>query len=133
MNDQQRGALSETAFVDWLTREGRTRYHDHHLFHQLMHEGKLTELQLQQWILNRYYYQTRIPIKDALILAKSEDPNFRRIWLRRIQDHDGERDGEGGLAEWLRLAEGVGLDRAEVASLRRVAPGARFAVDAYVA
>ena len=28
----------------------------------------------QAWALNRYYYQTRIPIKDALILSKSEDP-----------------------------------------------------------
>src|SRR5213596_4417561 len=119
MNDQQRGALSETAFVDWLTREGRTRYHDHHLFHQLMHEGKLTELQLQQWVLNRYYYQTRIPIKDALILSKSEDPAFRRMWVHRIQDHDAE---DGGLELWLRLAEGVGLDRDEVASCRAVLP-----------
>jgi len=132
MNDQQRGALSETAFVDWLTREGRTRYHDHHLFHQLMHEGKLTELQLQQWVLNRYYYQTRIPIKDALILAKSEDPNFRRIWLRRIQDHDGEHEGHGGLASWLELARGVGLDPEEVKTCRSVLPGVRLACDGYV-
>src|SRR6266705_7229525 len=126
MNDQQRGALSETAFVDWLTREGRTRYHDHHLFHQLMHEGKLTELQLQQWVLNRYYYQTRIPIKDALILSKSEDPAFRRLWVRRLQDHDGTDDGDGGLALWLRLARGVGLDANDVASCRFVLPGVRF-------
>jgi pyrroloquinoline-quinone synthase len=98
-----------------------------------MHEGKLTRLQLQQWVLNRYYYQTRIPIKDALILAKSEDPGFRRLWVRRILDHDGQAEGEGGLALWLRLAEGVGLDREEVASCRSVLPGVRFACDAYVA
>jgi len=97
-----------------------------------MHEGKLTKLQLQQWVLNRYYYQTRIPIKDAIILSKSEDPAFRRMWIHRIHDHDGERDGEGGLALWLRLAEGVGLDRDEVASCRSVLPGVRFACDAYV-
>jgi len=54
------------------------------------------------------------------------------MWLHRIRDHDGERAGEGGLALWLRLAEGTGLDRAEVASCRSVLPGVRFACDAYV-
>ena len=97
-----------------------------------MHEGKLTREQLQQWVLNRYYYQTRIPIKDAIIVSKSEDPAFRRMWIRRIHDHDGQAEGEGGLALWLRLAAGVGLDRDEVASCRSVLPGVRFACDAYV-
>lgn len=98
----------------------------------MMHEGKLSRVQLQQWVLNRYYYQTRIPIKDALILSKSEDSAFRRMWIHRIRDHDGETPDEGGLALWLRLAEGVGLDREEVASCRSVLPGVRFACDAYV-
>src|SRR5438552_16845563 len=99
-----------------------------------MHEGRLTRLQLQQWVLNRYYYQTRIPIKDAVILSKSEDPAFRRMWIRRIRDHDGdEAGGEAGLDLWLRLADGVGLDREEVASCRSVLPGVRFACAAYVA
>jgi pyrroloquinoline-quinone synthase len=99
-------------------------------------------------VLNRYYYQTRIPIKDALIVAKSEDPAFRRAWIRRIHDHDGSDaqsdaqsdsdDGargrpSGGLALWLTLAEAVGLDRGEVASCRTVLPGVRFACDSYVA
>jgi len=124
--------LSSEAFVDWLRREGEARYHDRHPYHVRMHEGRLSQRQLQQWVLNRYYYQTRIPIKDAIIVSKSEDPVFRRMWLHRIVDHDGERDGEGGLALWLRLAEGVGLDRAEVASCRSVLPGVRFACDGYV-
>lgn len=129
---QHRGPLSKEAFVEWLTREGSIRYHDHHSFHQLMHEGNLTKAQLQQWVLNRYYYQTRIPIKDAVILSKSEDQNFRRIWLRRIQDHDGQQEGEGGLTSWLELARGVGLDVEEVRSLRSVLPGVRLACDGYV-
>src|SRR5207237_10351593 len=79
-----------------------------------------------------FYYPTRIPIKDALILSKREDPAFRRLWLHRITDHDGARPGEGGIELWLRLAEGVGLDRAEVAGCARVAPAVRFACDAYV-
>src|SRR5205814_1798827 len=40
--------------------------------------------------------------------------------------------GEGGLALWLRLAEGVGLDRAEVGGLSRVLTPVRFACDGYV-
>jgi coenzyme PQQ biosynthesis protein PqqD len=52
--------------------------------------------------------------------------------VRRIHDHDGLREGTGGLELWLRLAEAVGLDRDEVASLRRVLPGVRGACDDYV-
>jgi pyrroloquinoline-quinone synthase len=129
---QERPRLSDEEFAAWLRREGERRYHDRHPFHALMHEGKLTKPQLQQWVLNRYYYQSRVPIKDAIILSKSEDPAFRRMWIQRIHDHDGERAGEGGLSLWLRLAEGVGLDLEEVASFRSVLPGVRFACDAYV-
>ena len=125
-------AWSASEFTERLREEGARRYHDQHRYHVLMHEGGLTQLQLQQWVLNRYYYQTRIPIKDALILSKSEDPAFRRMWIHRVHDHDGSAENEGGLAMWLRLAEGVGLDRAEVASCRSVLPGVRFACDAYV-
>jgi pyrroloquinoline-quinone synthase len=124
-----RPPLSQDELIAWIRREGEQRYHDHHRYHALMHEGRLTKVQLQQWVLNRYYYQTRIPIKDAIILAKSEDPAFRRMWIHRIQDHDGEAEG---LELWLTLAEGVGLDREEVASCRSVLPGVRFACDAYV-
>jgi pyrroloquinoline-quinone synthase len=123
---------SPAAFVDRLRREGAARYHDLHPFNMRMHAGSLTQGELGTWVLNRYYYQTRIPIKDALILAKSDDPAFRRQWMHRIVDHDGVADGEGGLALWLRLAEAVGLARADVASLSSVLPGVRFACDAYV-
>ncbi|HXU60761.1 MAG TPA: pyrroloquinoline-quinone synthase PqqC, partial [Polyangia bacterium] len=119
-------------FVARLRAEGVRRYHDQHPFHQRMHAGALSRRELQTWTLNRYYYQTRIPIKDALIVSKSEDPAFRRAWIRRVHDHDGDAPETGGLALWLRLAEAVGLDRDEVASCRRVLPGVRFACDAYV-
>jgi len=132
VNAPERAPLPREEFVEWLRREGEARYHDRHHYHVLMHEGKLSREQLQQWVLNRYYYQTRIPVKDAIIVSKSEDPAFRRMWIRRIHEHDGDAEGEGGLALWLRLAEGVGLDREEVASCRSVLPGVRFACDAYV-
>jgi pyrroloquinoline-quinone synthase len=125
-------ALSADAFVARMRAEGARRYHDHHPFHLRMHDGALSRSELQAWVLNRYYYQTRIPIKDALILAKSDDPAFRRMWIHRLRDHDGEREGEGGLAQWLRLAEAAGLDAVTVASCAQVLPGVRFACDAYV-
>jgi pyrroloquinoline-quinone synthase len=118
--------------VERLRQEGQKRYHDRHPFHVRMHAGELSRTQIQAWVANRYYYQTRIPIKDAIILSKSDDPAFRRLWMHRIVDHDGANEGEGGLAQWLRLAKGVGLDLDEVKSLRLVLPAVRFACDAYV-
>jgi len=124
--------LAPEAFIARLRDEGARRYHDEHPFHRAMHDGRLSRAQLQAWVANRWYYQTRIPIKDALIVSKSEDPRFRRMWLHRIVDHDGTADGEGGLALWQRLGRAVGLDEGELTSLRRVLPGVRFACDAYV-
>ncbi len=125
-------ALDRDAFIERLREEGAKRYHDHHDFHVRMHAGKLSRRQIQAWVENRFYYQTRIPIKDAIILSKSEDPAFRRVWMHRISDHDGKEEGQGGLAQWSRLAEGVGLDVTKVKSLENVLPGVRFACDAYV-
>jgi pyrroloquinoline-quinone synthase len=124
--------LPPEGFSERLRIEGAQRYHDVHPFHVMMHEGRLTPRQLRQWVLNRYYYQTRIPIKDALILAKSEDPAFRRSWIHRIHDHDGHGTQEGGLALWRRLAAAVGLDEDSLTSCRHVLPGVRFACDRYV-
>jgi pyrroloquinoline-quinone synthase len=124
--------LSPAAFVERLRREGSSRYHSLHPFNLAMHRGDLSREHLQRWVLHRYYYQTRIPIKDALILSKSDDPAFRRAWMRRIADHDGTKAGEGGLVEWLLLARAVGLDEEEVRSLRRVLPAVRYACDSYV-
>ena len=124
--------MAREAFVEVLREEGQKRYHDLHPFHQKMHAGALSREQIRAWVANRYYYQTRIPIKDAILLSKSEDPAWRRQWIRRIKDHDGEREGDGGLSQWLRLGEGVGLTREEMVAFSRVLPGARFACDAYV-
>ncbi len=124
--------LAGPAFIERLRAEGAARYHSAHPFNLRMHAGELTKPELERWVLNRYYYQTRIPIKDALIVSKSEDPAFRRAWIRRLGDHDGAGDGEGGLFEWIVLARALGLDDGEVRSLRRVLPAVRFACDSYV-
>jgi pyrroloquinoline-quinone synthase len=95
--------------------------------------GALDRAQLQAWVANRYYYQKQIPVKDAAILANLPSATHRRVWIARISDHDGTGDGsDGGTASWLSLARAVGLDEADVRSERAVAPGTRFAADAYV-
>jgi coenzyme PQQ biosynthesis protein C len=125
--------LSKDELRARLQAVGKERYHHRHPFHLKMHEGTLTRGQLQAWALNRYYYQSRIPMKDALILAKSDDPAFRRAWRKRILDHDGDQDGYGGIEKWIQLAEASGLARQEVLPCTGVLPGVRYAVDAYLA
>jgi len=115
-----------------LRRVGAERYHHLHPFHKLLHSGKLDRGQVQAWALNRYYYQSQIPVKDSYILARLPSATLRRAWRSRILDHDGEAEGTGGIERWLKLAEGVGLDRGYVESAAGILPGTRFAVDAYV-
>jgi pyrroloquinoline-quinone synthase len=115
-----------------LRQIGEERYHSKHPFHQMLHEGKLIQGQVQAWVLNRFYYQRSIPLKDASLMSRAEDPDFRREWIHRIIDHDGTEAGSGGIDRWLMLAEGVGLDRNYVQSLVGILPATRFAVDAYV-
>jgi coenzyme PQQ biosynthesis protein C len=134
-------ALNSNAETSVLTTEqlraafqaiGEQQYHHRHPFHLMMHEGRLSRGHLQAWALNRYYYQSRIPIKDAIILSRSEDPEFRRAWRKRVTDHDGDESHPGGIEKWVRLAEATGLERSQVVSVSQVLPGVRFAVDAYL-
>ena len=111
---------------------GASQYHNHHPFHRLLHGGKLNREQVQAWSLNRFYYQAMIPIKDATILSRMQDPELRRIWRQRIVDHDGENAGDGGIERWLMLTDSLGFERDYVTSLDGLLPGTRFAVDAYV-
>jgi pyrroloquinoline-quinone synthase len=118
-------------FVARLRAQG-ARYHNLHPFHRRMDCGGLTRDELQRWVANRFYYQKSIPLKDAAILANCPEVDVRREWIQRIIDHDGTADGTGGIESWLRLGEALGVSRDELASERRVLPGVRYAVDAYV-
>ena len=107
-------------------------YHIHHPFQKRMNSGKLDRKAVQGWVANRFYYQVSIPVKDAAILANCVDRDARRLWIRRIIDHDGLKGDEGGIEAWLQLGGAVGLKREELMDERHVLPGVRFAVDAYV-
>jgi pyrroloquinoline-quinone synthase len=111
---------------------GATRYHSLHPFHGLLHGGKLNKGQVQAWALNRYYYQSTIPLKDAVVISRFRDRGIRLEWRHRIEDHDGDLGTEGGIERWLKLTEGLGLDSAYVESTEGILPATRFAVEAYV-
>jgi coenzyme PQQ biosynthesis protein C len=83
---------------------GKAHYHNNHPFHGLLHSGKLDKGQVQAWALNRYYYQSIIPMKDA----------------------------DGGIERWLGLTDALGIDRGYVTSGAGLLPGTRFAVEAYL-
>ena len=124
--------VSDTeGFIEALRAQSQG-YHSLHPFHVRMNEGRLDRRQIQGWTANRFYYQENIPRKDAAILSNCPDREVRRRWIRRIHDHDGTAEGEGGIEAWLRLGEAVGLTRNEMWDGRHIVPGVRFAVDAYV-
>lgn len=128
---QGTAAQGTAAFLERLRAHSKA-YHSAHPFHVRMNEGTLSPDQIRGWVANRFYYQENIPRKDGAILSNCPDVEVRRRWIRRIVDHDGAAEGEGGIEAWLRLAEAVGLTREEVLDERHVVPGVRFAVDAYV-
>jgi pyrroloquinoline-quinone synthase len=111
---------------------GAERYHDKHPFHRLLHGGRLQRGQVQAWALNRYCYQAAIPRKDAALLSRAFDRDLRREWVKRVLDHDGYNDEEGGIERWLVLTDALGLSRELVVSMRAALPATRFAVEAYV-
>lgn len=115
-----------------LRHVGETRYHHLHPFQLRLQSGQCSRGEIEAWALNRYLYQACIPQKDAAILARMEDAQMRRDWRQRIIDHDGEREGEGGIAKWLKLTDDLGLDRDDVMSGRLALPATKFAVNAYL-
>ena len=71
-------ALNSAAELEATLRQiGATRYHSLHPFHRLLHGGKLNKGQVQAWALNRYYYQSTIPLKDAVVISRFRDRKIR--------------------------------------------------------
>jgi pyrroloquinoline-quinone synthase len=124
-------ALSREHFAAAL-RGLAPRYWDRHRFHLRLHAGECSPAEVRGWVANRWYYQSILARKNAAIIANCSLPEVRRRWLERVTFHDGVCDGEGGQADWLTLADAVGLAREELLDERHVARGTRFAVDSYL-
>jgi len=123
--------LSRDEFVAAL-RGLSIRYWDSHPFHTRLHLGGCAPGEVRSWVANRWYYQRHLSQKNAAVMANCPIPAVRRRWMERIAFQDGHDEGEGGLGDWLALADAVGLSRDEVVDERHVLPGVRFAVDCYV-
>jgi pyrroloquinoline-quinone synthase len=124
--------MSPDALEQALRKIGAERYHNLHPFHKMLHGGRMNFGQVQAWALNRYVYQAAIPRKDAALMARLEDRALRREWIHRIHDHDGIDADSGGIERWLKLTDGLKLDRAYVISQEGALPATKFAVEAYV-
>jgi pyrroloquinoline-quinone synthase len=71
-------------------------------------------------------------MKDAAILARSDDHSFRAAWRKRLADHDGDGSSPGGIEKWLKLVEATGLPRMRAVRGEGILPATRYAVEAYV-
>src|SRR5437773_12064949 len=101
-NAMQAQLWDRKTFTERLREVGTERYHHNHPFHLQMNAGRLKPEAIRLWVTNRFYYQRNIPIKDAAILSHCPLREVRRQWLHRIMDHDGAKEGEGGIEAWLR-------------------------------
>lgn len=128
---QENTPLDRTEFEKQLRDKGRL-YHIYHPYQVAMKNGACSREQIRGWVANRFYYQIKIPQKDAAIMANCTEREVRQLWVQRILDHDGAGDDPGGIEAWLRLGEACGMQREELLDQRHVLPGVRFAVDAYV-
>ncbi|MEO1961920.1 MAG: pyrroloquinoline quinone biosynthesis protein C, partial [Paracoccus sp. (in: a-proteobacteria)] len=122
MKDLGHGPQSRDEFEARLRAIGAERYHDRHPFHARLHGGDCTPDEVRAWVINRWMYQSRIPMKDAAFMSRVTDPDLRRAWRKRIEDHDGGVAEGGGIRRWLALARAVGLDPDYVASGAGVMP-----------
>jgi pyrroloquinoline-quinone synthase len=124
--------LDREQFLARLNEVGTHSYHHLHPFHVRMNAAELDKNSIQLWVANRFYYQRNIPLKDAAILANCPLREVRQTWIKRIIDHDGTTEHEGGIEKWIRLGIASGLSSEAMKDERHVRPGVRFAVDAYV-
>lgn len=124
--------LSAADFEAAIRTVGAERYHNLHPFHQRLHGGECTLEQVRAWALNRYCYQEAVPRKDAAFMSRVFDRDLRREWVRRLLDHDGYGEEEGGIERWLVLTDGLGFSRDYVTSRQGALPITKFAVEAYV-
>jgi pyrroloquinoline-quinone synthase len=121
--------------VDAFVAELRSRseiYWEKHPFQQAMLAGRLSPEQIRGFVANRWYYQKSLPLKDAAVISNCPVQVVRRQWYERLVYHDGPHEGAGGLADWLRLCDAVGLSRERVLDESAIIPGVRFAVDRYL-
>jgi len=123
--------MAREEFLKQLRNRVRDMYLDRHPLMQMLYRGKLTQKQVKAWIINRFYLQKNIPLKDAAILSNCPEAEVRRLWIGRLLKREGLGGSIGDVEGWVSLAEAAGIGRDEILHASCL-PGVRFAVDGYV-
>jgi pyrroloquinoline-quinone synthase len=123
--------LGRDEFLSLLQKRIRDMYQDRHPLMQMLYAGKLTRKQVKAWIINRFYLQKNIPLKDAAILSNCPEAEVRKLWIGRLLKREGLGGSIGDVEGWIGLAEAAGVTRNELLHAPCL-PGVRFAVDGYV-
>ncbi len=97
-----------------------------HPFEKKLYSGDCTLAEIQQWLINRYYFEETMMKKDCVILSNSDDHEFRQIWLKRITDSQAPG---GGLDQWREMCISSGVNLEEI---YHITPGAKIACDDYL-
>ena len=131
MNSRMPSLFSREKFLEALKDSLTPRYIDKHPLMEMLYGGELSKKQLQAWIVNRFYMQKNVGMKDAAILSNCPEQEVRRIWISRSLRREGLERSPGDIEGWLTFAEAAGLGRDLVLSAKCL-PGVRFAVDGLV-
>ena len=97
-----------------------------HPFEQKLYRGECTPEEIKRWLINRYSFELTMMRKDCLILANSEDHEFRKVWVKRIID--SQQPG-GGLDQWRTMCISAGIAPEDLVN---VTPGAEKACNDYI-
>ncbi len=97
-----------------------------HPFEQKLYSGQCTQAEIRRWLINRYYFEETMMRKDCIILANSEDHEFRKVWVKRVIDSQAPG---GGLDQWRTMCVSAGIEPLE---MLEVTPGAKQACDNYL-
>ena len=124
-------ALGRPEFVALLKESISERYQDRHPLMTMLYGGGLSRKQMKAWIVNRFYLQKNIPIKDAAVLSNCPEPEVRKMWISRMLRREGIEQSIGDVDGWLNFAEAAAIKGRDLQKAKFL-PGVRFAVDGYV-
>jgi pyrroloquinoline-quinone synthase len=123
--------LARSEFLKLLEDKLKDKNQDKHPLMVMLYQGKLAPKQVRAWIINRFYLQKNIPLKDAAILSNCPETDVRRLWIGRILKREGLGGSIGDVEGWVGFAESAGVPRDDILRAKCL-PGVRFAVNGYV-
>ena len=120
--------LQGAAFIAFLKREKQRKYPEPSLFLKSLIAGELSVDEVRMWVKDFYpYWDEAIVYSTGAIYVKTNDEPLRTHMLRRMVDIEGEEIVNDLVVWttpayeelWLRLGEGLGLDRAEITGFQQ--------------